>query len=382
MRRIRRGVYRMRARLYGRLPKSRTFRKAAAAAGLLLALLVFAGLRVGQEKPETENKTQRNDIKWPEEGSLSVAYVRSTAVTVTPPEKELPAAEGGQSKEKPEEAVETGGTVVQSITGFLPVVYPKLSDIIGKKYLLENLKQLDYLKENFYIVNATTKMTEQDFAAEQLLTMDLTLQKKETAQILIYHTHASEGFLDSRAGKPEDTVIGMGQRLAEYLELKYGYQVLHDTTVFDKKDGKDNRSHAYSEAQSYIEELLLLHPEIEVVIDLHRDSGTKRVVTLQGRQVAKIMLFNGLSRNLSGELSYLPNRNLACNLAFSLQTKLIGDEMYPGLMHRIFLKDYRYNMHLMARYMLIELGTNNNTVEEAANAMEPLADILAQVLGK
>ena len=94
------------------------------------------------------------------------------------------------------------------------------------------------------------------------------------------------------------------------------------------------------------------------------------------------MLFNGLSRNLSGELSYLPNRNLSCNLAFSLQTKLIGDEMYPGLMHRIFLKDYRYNMHLMARYMLIELGTNNNTVEEAANAMEPLADILAQVLGK
>ena len=56
--------------------------------------------------------------------------------------------------------------------------------------------------------------------------------------------------------------------------------------------------------------------------------------------------------------------------------------MYPGLMNRIFLKDYRYNMHLRERYLLVELGTQNNTVKEAQNAMEPLADVLAQVLRK
>ena len=55
--------------------------------------------------------------------------------------------------------------------------------------------------------------------------------------------------------------------------------------------------------------------------------------------------------------------------------------MYPGLMNRIFLKDYRYNMHLKERFLLIELGTEKNTVEEAMNAMEPLADVLHQVLG-
>ena len=94
------------------------------------------------------------------------------------------------------------------------------------------------------------------------------------------------------------------------------------------------------------------------------------------------MLFNGLCRNTQGVLSYLPNENLLDNLAFSFQMKLLGDEMYPGLMNKIFLKDYRYNMHLAERYLLIELGTDQNTVEEARNAMEPLSDVLAQVLGK
>ena len=98
--------------------------------------------------------------------------------------------------------------------------------------------------------------------------------------------------------------------------------------------------------------------------------------------MAKVMLFNGLCRNTQGVLSYLPNKNLLDNLAFSFQMKLLGDEMYPGLMNKIFLKDYRYNMHLAERYLLIELGTDQNTVEEARNAMEPLSDVLAQVLRK
>jgi len=173
----------------------------------------------------------------------------------------------------------------------------------------------------------------------------------------------------------------MGDLLAEFLREKYGYNVLHDTTLFDWKDGKSTRNSAYNNSLPYLEELLKEYPTIEVIIDLHRDAGSKRVATIDGKQVAKVMLFNGLCRNTQGKLTYLPNENLADNLAFSFQMKLIGDEMYPGLMHKIFLKDYRYNMHLAERYLLIELGTDENTVEEAKNAMEPLADVLAQVLG-
>lgn len=262
-----------------------------------------------------------------------------------------------------------------------PVEAIRVADLIGTKYVLEDLQQLEYLKNNFYIVNATTKMTESEFDVEYFISRDLSVEKSEEPQILIFHTHGSEGFADSRSGMTEDSIIGVGELLADILREKYGYNVLHDTTIFDKKDGKDNRNYAYSEALPHVEDLLEQYPSIEVIIDLHRDAGTKRVATINGKQTAKVMLFNGLCRNTQGKLTYLPNENLADNLAFSFQLKLIGDEMYPGLMNRIFLKDYRYNMHLLERYLLIELGTEQNTVEEAKNAMEPLADVLAQVLG-
>ncbi len=260
----------------------------------------------------------------------------------------------------------------------------RVADVVGKKYILEDLQDITYLKDHLYIVNATTKMTAEDFDAEYFILKDLSLtapEEAEAPQILIFHTHASEGFADSRPGEPADTVVGVGELLTAVLQEKYGYNVLHDTTVFDRKNGKDNRNYAYNDALKYLQELLEQYPSIEVIIDLHRDAGEKRVATVNGKQTAKVMLFNGLSRNTQGKLTYLPNKNLKDNLAFSFQMKLIGDEMYPGLMNRIFLKDYRYNMHLAERFLLIELGTEKNTVEETMNAMEPLADVLHQVLG-
>lgn len=257
----------------------------------------------------------------------------------------------------------------------------RAAEVIGRKYVISDLLDLNYLKENFYIVNVTTKMTEADFDINYFLSSDLSVEKADEPQILIYHTHGSEGFADSRPGAAEDTIRGVGEVLTEILQEKYGYRVLHDTTVFDRKNGMDNRNYAYNDALGYLEELLKANPSIEVVIDLHRDAGEKRVVNINGKPTAKVMLFNGLCRNAKGELSYLPNNYLKDNLAFSFQMKVVGDELYPGMMTRIFLKDYRYNMHLKERYLLIELGTEKNTVQEAKNAMEPLADVLAQVLG-
>ena len=224
-------------------------------------------------------------------------------------------------------------------------------------------------------------MIADDFDITYFLESDLSVEKSEEPQILIYHTHGSEGFADSRPGMAEDTVLGVGDLLAEILQEKYGYKVMHDKTIFDRKNGADNRNYAYNDALGYMEDLLEQYPSIEIIIDLHRDAGEKRVATVNGKPTAKVMLFNGLCRNAKGELSYLPNRYLKDNLAFSFQMKVVGDEMYPGLMNRIFLKDYRYNMHLKERYLLVELGTEKNTVQEAKNAMEPLADVLAQVLG-
>lgn len=249
----------------------------------------------------------------------------------------------------------------------------------------EEIKQEDYqekeaLIKRFYTIDPTTSMEESFFSFEEMKNVDCTVdRKKEGPHILIYHTHSQEAFSNSEPGKEEDTIVGAGEILASYLE-SYGFSVLHHQGKYDV----EKRDYAYSNALPEIEKLLKDHPQIQAVIDLHRDAvaeETKLVTTLQGKQVAKVMFFNGLGRNKeTGEISYLKNPYLKENLAFSFQMKLACDEYYPGFARNIYLRAYRYNMHLCPKTLLIELGAQTNTKEEIHQALAPLAHVLSMVM--
>lgn len=256
-----------------------------------------------------------------------------------------------------------------------------VSNLIKNNYPLEKLSDVSYLINNFYIVDSTTTVTKSLFNVNDLLKRNMTIKKRTDApQILIYHTHASETYIDSKPGVQADTVVGAGNYLTELLE-KMGFVVYHDKTAYDKKaNGEDNRNFAYSTARPNIEKILAENPSIEVVIDLHRDSGPKRIATINGKVSCQIMFFNGLCRDQNGPIERLENPNLKDNLAFSLQAALVGRNLYPDFVRRNYLKNYRYNQHLTKRYLLIECGTVNNTVQEAYNAMEPLSVIIDQLL--
>lgn len=251
---------------------------------------------------------------------------------------------------------------------------------------LKNQKKRSYLLKNFYIVDSSTSIDPKIFQVDKLLNREMSIQKKKEPQILIYHTHgASEGFIDSQAGKKEDSIIGVGGELAKLLTEKYGYHVLHDETEYDRIHGNIDRNKAYNQSYAGVTKTLQKYPGIQVLIDLHRDGvGNKvhRLTTIQGKRTAQVMFFNGLSRNKKGDIAYLHNDNLQANLAFSLQLKLACMENYPDFAKPIYLKNYRYNLHLRERSLLIELGNENNTIQEAKNAMEPLAEVLHQVLSE
>ena len=214
--------------------------------------------------------------------------------------------------------------------------------------------------------------------------MDLTIEKDASVpQILIYHTHSQEAFADSVEGDVDTTVVGVGSRLAEILEENYGYNVIHHTAVYDMVDGELDRNQAYDLAEADISKLLETYPQIQVVIDLHRDGvdGQKFVTEINGKPTAMVMFFNGLSRTaMNGPVTYLPNPYIEENLAFSFQMQLRASRDYPGYTRNIYLQSLRYNLHLRPRSLLIECGTQLNTVEEEYNAMEPLAYLLNQVL--
>ena len=248
------------------------------------------------------------------------------------------------------------------------------------RYQWDTMREYKDLIKAFYAIDSTTSAGPELLDKDKLLSADMRMQGDNgQPQILIYHTHASETFANSTAGDPSTTIIGAGDRLAAVLRDKYGYNVIHHTEVYDEE-----RDYAYTNSLPAIEQLLADNPSVEVVIDLHRDempADKHLVVDLQGRPTAQFMFFNGLSRTRKGEdIEYLENPYLADNLAFSFQMQTAANEYYPGIARRIYLKAYRYNMHLRPKSLLIELGAQNNTVEEIMNAIEPLAHIIYLVL--
>lgn len=252
-----------------------------------------------------------------------------------------------------------------------------------KKVVINRIKlqEFDYLRQNFYQVDNTTTIGSDQLDVNQLLGKDMTLTPDvKGPQILIYHTHSQEGYADSTPGDASMTVVGIGDYLEKLLEEKYGINVLHHKGQYDVP----SRDNAYSNALPDLEKILQENPTIEVVIDLHRDGvpADRHFVTeVNGKQTAQIMFFNGLSRTTSqGDLTYLANPYIADNLALSFQMQLAAAEYYPGLTRKIYLKGYRYNLHLRPKSMLVEVGAQTNTFQEAKNAMEPLADILQKVL--
>lgn len=249
---------------------------------------------------------------------------------------------------------------------------------------LDALQDFTYLLENYYTVDASTTADPAQINADALLSPEMQIEKNAgKPQILIYHTHSQEAFADSVSGDVSATIVGMGDYLTELLTEKYGYCVIHNTSVFDMIDGKLDRNAAYNLAEAEISQILEENPSVEVVIDLHRDGldGEKMVTDINGKPTAKIMFFNGLSRTArNGAIDYLPNPYIAENLAFSFQLQLKAEEYYPGFTRNIYLQSLRYNLHLRPRALLVEAGSQLNTVEEEKNAMEPLADILDMVL--
>ena len=249
---------------------------------------------------------------------------------------------------------------------------------------IEKLRDFDYLLSNFYTVDSSTMIGPEQLNADDLLSRSMKIDNTTGGpKVIIFHTHSQEEFVDSTPGDPATSIVGMGEYLTELLNEK-GIETIHDTGVYDIINGQLDRSNAYENAEASVRPLIEANPTLEVAIDLHRDGvaeGTHLVTEINGKPTAKIMYFNGLSRTrTNGDIDYLYNPYIQDNLAFSLQMQLASESLYPGFVRHIYLRAYRYNLHLLPKSLLVEAGAQTNTVEEMRNAMEVLADTLAHVI--
>ena len=254
---------------------------------------------------------------------------------------------------------------------------------------MARLRDFSYLRSSYYIIDSRTALLPSDIDAEEALALDFSIKKTtKEPKILIFHTHAHEGFADSDMSKGlSEGIWGAGEELKRILEEEYGIGVLHDDGQYDMVNGKGQITGAYERMEPPIRKILAEHPSIEVCIDLHRDGvgdSTRLVTNINGRPCAQVMFFNGLCRlNKNGTtqaISGLENPYLKENLAFSLQMKTTADALYPGFSRKIYLNAYRFSLHMLPRSTLIEVGAQTNTKAEIWNSMEPLAKTLASVL--
>ena len=201
-------------------------------------------------------------------------------------------------------------------------------------------------------------------------------------QVLILHSHSTEAYTPQgedqyEASDPGRTldkgqnVIRVGDELAAVLE-EAGFTVLHDRELYDWPSYNGAYSRSRAAAEKWLEE----QPGIRVVIDLHRDAlnGKKTVYKLPEGSCAQVMLV--LTTGDSG--LYHPNWRENVKLGLELQAEMETRE--PGLSRPMLLSPARYNEQLSPGYLLLEVGSDANTLGEALEAVRRFGGCAAAVL--
>lgn len=202
-------------------------------------------------------------------------------------------------------------------------------------------------------------------------------------QVLIMHTHTTESFAEEAyvKGAPDrnldetKNITAVGEAMTAVFN-ENGIGVIHDKTVHDYP----SYNGAYQSAAATINKNLSQNSGIKVVLDVHRDGITrddgtkvKLVTDIDGEPTAQIMLVVGSSVNLTHD-----NWQENFKLAAKIQAKAI--EMFPSLMRPIDLRQERFNEQLTLGSLIVEVGSNGNTIEEAIRGGEKVARVICEVL--
>ena len=261
--------------------------------------------------------------------------------------------------------------------------------ILGDEFAhtnIEALRNFELLQRTFYTVAPRTRMTPELFDVDRFMAEDLHISTTgDEPRILIFHVHTTHMFADSRDFS--EGIVAVGAHMQQVLERRHGIPTMHVYESFDIVDGHTHIMGSYERMEPRMRQILEENPSIEVVIDIHRDGVPEHMhllTEIDGRPTAQIMFFNGLSMMYeNGELRdilHLPNPYLAQNLALSFRLQLAANTMHPGFTRRIFLNAFRYSLHMRPKSILLEVGAQTNTLQEALNAVEPFTDILASVI--
>ncbi len=227
-----------------------------------------------------------------------------------------------------------------------------------------------------------TEIPRAQIDAELSEPLELAPKADGRVEVLIMHTHATESYegYDSeyydtrntwRSTDNNENMVAVGNVIEEELR-KAGIGVVHDTQQFDYP----SYNGSYDRAAVAVKEYLAQYPDIQLILDVHRDGIQRDATTIvkpateiDGEPAAQIMILCGSDPGVGdwGE-----------NLRTAAAVTNLLESRYPTLTRPIYFSTGRYNMNLSGGTILLEFGSQANTLEEALTS----ARLTGQALGE
>lgn len=266
----------------------------------------------------------------------------------------------------------------------VPTATEAVKGNVIEKYISPYTAKTSY--NNVYLKNSTGT----EINLKELLSANLSFKIKGDGnpEVLIMHTHTTETYLPydkgyypetytSRTTDNSKNMAEIGRIISEKLNAN-GITTLHDTTQHDYPQ----YSGSYTRSAKTVNEYLKKYPSIKVVLDLHRDAvsaggndKTKLVTTINGKKAAQVMLVMG---SQTGSVTNYPNWKENLKLALKLQQTM--EVKYPTLARPLSLMSKNYNQSLTKGSLLIEFGTDANSLDEAKYSAELVGESLSELL--
>jgi len=196
----------------------------------------------------------------------------------------------------------------------------------------------------------------------------------EDSAVLILSTHTTESYTKTTEQYAESAgwrtlderynMLSIGDRVEELLEAG-GIRVIRDRALHDYPSYNGSYVHAREAMEKMLEE----HPQILLVLDLHRDAAD---APGGGQMRTRVTLGDGISAQLMLVLGTNHDRwqeNLSLGLKLMAQLELQA----PGITRPLLLRQSRFNQDLSPGALLVEVGAAGNTHPEALRAAEELA---------
>ena len=332
---------------------------------LLLFSLPFLDFSTSVSATEkSEIKTEKEEVLKPTENPKEKGEISSQIKAEETPQKE-------ETKSTTETVKETSA---EAIKGNIISQY-------SSPYIAGNSYDSVYLKNNTGLNISIKKYLEGK--------INFSIKKNAEPQVLILHTHATETFMrentnyftedfTSRSQDNGKNMVSVGKIVSEILNSA-GIVTLHDTTQHDNPSYTKSYSRSAETVKSYLKK----YPSIKVVLDLHRDAVTrdngdkvKLVTQIDGKNAAQVMLVQG---SQSGSVTNFPKWEENFKLAVKLQN--IMEKNYPTLARPLMLMSKNYNQSLTTGSMLLEFGTDANTLEEVHFSARLVGNCLVELLG-